>query len=149
MKEGIHPEYKETTITCVCGNVIKTRSTKQDIKVEICSQCHPFMTGKQKIMDTAGRVERFKRKYAGKEKRRRNPRNAHPCFPTGVPAAASAGMRDSLPLTFRNGAGACGCRDHLFRNVTSPPIPAFGPVMHSRRVGVCRVAPPASVAPGG
>jgi large subunit ribosomal protein L31 len=67
MKEGIHPEYKETNITCVCGNVIQTRSTKQDIKVEICSQCHPFMTGKQKIMDTAGRVERFKRKYAGNE----------------------------------------------------------------------------------
>jgi large subunit ribosomal protein L31 len=69
MKEGIHPEYKETTITCVCGNVIKTRSTKQDIKTEICSQCHPFITGKQKIMDTAGRVERFKRKYAGLEKK--------------------------------------------------------------------------------
>jgi large subunit ribosomal protein L31 len=67
MKEGIHPEYKETTITCVCGNVIATRSTKQDIKTEICSQCHPFMTGKQKIMDTAGRVERFKKKYAGLE----------------------------------------------------------------------------------
>jgi large subunit ribosomal protein L31 len=63
MKEGIHPEYTETTITCVCGNVIETRSTKKDIKVEICSQCHPFMTGKQKIIDTAGRVERFKKKY--------------------------------------------------------------------------------------
>ncbi|MCX5833161.1 MAG: 50S ribosomal protein L31, partial [Deltaproteobacteria bacterium] len=50
--------------SCVCGNVIKTRSTKKDIKVEICSKCHPFMTGKQKIMDTAGRVERFKKKYA-------------------------------------------------------------------------------------
>ena len=67
MKEGIHPEYKEATITCVCGNVIKTRSTKQEIKVEICSQCHPFITGKQKILDTAGRVERFRRKYAGRE----------------------------------------------------------------------------------
>jgi large subunit ribosomal protein L31 len=65
MKEGIHPEYAETTITCVCGNVINTKSTGKDIKVEICSQCHPFLTGKQKIMDTAGRVERFKRKYAG------------------------------------------------------------------------------------
>jgi len=64
MKKGIHPEYKETTVTCVCGNVINTRSTRQDIKVEICSKCHPFMTGKQKIMDTAGRVEKFKRKYA-------------------------------------------------------------------------------------
>jgi large subunit ribosomal protein L31 len=67
MKEGIHPEYKEATITCVCGNVIKTRSTKQEIKVEICSRCHPFITGKQKIIDTAGRVERFRRKYAGRE----------------------------------------------------------------------------------
>jgi len=64
MKQGIHPEYVETTISCVCGNVIKTRSTRKDIKVEICSKCHPFMTGKQKIMDTAGRVERFKKKYA-------------------------------------------------------------------------------------
>jgi large subunit ribosomal protein L31 len=65
MKEGIHPEYQESTITCVCGNVIQTRSTKKDMKTEICSQCHPFMTGKQKIMDTAGRVERFNKKYAG------------------------------------------------------------------------------------
>lgn len=63
MKKDIHPDYNETTITCVCGNVIKTRSTKKDIKVEICSNCHPFMTGKQKIMDTAGRVERFQKKY--------------------------------------------------------------------------------------
>jgi large subunit ribosomal protein L31 len=69
VKKGIHPEYKETKITCVCGNVIETRSTKKDIKVEICSQCHPFITGKQKIMDTAGRVERFKNKYAVKEKK--------------------------------------------------------------------------------
>ena len=72
MKEGIHPEYTKTTITCACGNVIETKSTKKDIKVEICSQCHPFMTGKQKIMDTAGRVERFKKKYAaGEEKNKR------------------------------------------------------------------------------
>jgi large subunit ribosomal protein L31 len=69
MKEGIHPEYKETTITCVCGNVIQTKSTRQNIKTEICSQCHPFITGKQKIMDTAGRVERFKKRYAGTEKK--------------------------------------------------------------------------------
>jgi large subunit ribosomal protein L31 len=63
MKEGIHPEYKETTITCVCGNVISTRSTKKDIKTEICSNCHPFITGKQRLVDTAGRVEKFKKKY--------------------------------------------------------------------------------------
>jgi large subunit ribosomal protein L31 len=66
MKEGIHPEYKETTITCVCGNVIKTRSTKKDIKTEICSSCHPFITGKQRLVDTAGRVEKFKKKYEPK-----------------------------------------------------------------------------------
>jgi large subunit ribosomal protein L31 len=67
MKEGIHPEYTETTITCACGNLIDTKSTRKDIKIEICSQCHPFMTGKQKILDTAGRVERFKKKYAVNE----------------------------------------------------------------------------------
>jgi len=66
MKEGIHPEYKETTITCVCGNVINTKSTKKDIKTEICSNCHPFITGKQRVLDTAGRVEKFKRKYETK-----------------------------------------------------------------------------------
>lgn len=64
MKQGIHPEYTETTISCLCGSVIATRSTKKDIKVEICSLCHPFMTGKQKIIDTAGRVERFNKRYA-------------------------------------------------------------------------------------
>lgn len=64
MKKGIHPDYKTTTVTCVCGNVFETRSTRQDIKVEICSKCHPFMTGQQKIVDTAGRVEKFRQKYA-------------------------------------------------------------------------------------
>ena len=63
MREGIHPNYEETTITCACGNVIKTRSTKKDIKVEICSKCHPFYTGKQKLVDTGGRVDRFKRRF--------------------------------------------------------------------------------------
>lgn len=66
MKQGIHPDYKETTITCVCGNVIETRSTKKDIKIDICSNCHPFITGKQKLVDTAGRVEKFKKKYEPK-----------------------------------------------------------------------------------
>lgn len=63
MKKDIHPAYKETTITCACGEVIQTRSTKENIRVEICSQCHPFYTGKQKLVDTAGRVERFKKRY--------------------------------------------------------------------------------------
>ncbi len=63
MKEGIHPQYGECTVICACGNTFKTRSTKKEIRVEICSQCHPFFTGKQKIVDTAGRVEKFRRKY--------------------------------------------------------------------------------------
>jgi large subunit ribosomal protein L31 len=63
VKVGIHPDYVDTTITCACGEVIRTRSTKLEIRVEVCSKCHPFYTGKQKFMDTAGRVERFQRKY--------------------------------------------------------------------------------------
>ncbi len=63
MKEAIHPNYEEATITCACGEVIKTRSTKKDIKVEICSKCHPFYTGKQKLVDTGGRVDRFKKRF--------------------------------------------------------------------------------------
>ena len=63
MKEGSHPQYKETTITCACGNVIHTRSTKENIRVEICSKCHPFFTGKQKLVDTSGRVDMFKKRY--------------------------------------------------------------------------------------
>ena len=62
-REGIHPKYEATTITCACGNVIETRSTKQNIKVEICSKCHPFFTGKQKLVDTGGRVDRFNKRY--------------------------------------------------------------------------------------
>lgn len=63
MKENIHPNYEETTVTCACGNTFKTKSTKKDIRVEICSKCHPFYTGKQKLVDTGGRVDRFKRRY--------------------------------------------------------------------------------------
>jgi len=68
VKEKTHPEYKETTIVCVCGEVIHTRSTKQGIHVDICSKCHPFFTGKQKLVDAAGRVEKFTKRYAGKVK---------------------------------------------------------------------------------
>ena len=61
--KNIHPDYQETTITCACGNVIHTRSTKKDIRVEICSECHPFFTGKQKLVDTSGRVDMFNKRY--------------------------------------------------------------------------------------
>ena len=63
MKEGIHPKYAPTTIKCACGNELTVGSSKSDIAVEICSQCHPFFTGKQKLVDSAGRIERFRRKY--------------------------------------------------------------------------------------
>ena len=63
MKEGIHPNYQQTTITCACGNVIETGSTKSDIKGEVCSKCHPFFTGKQKLVDTGGRVAKFNKKF--------------------------------------------------------------------------------------
>ncbi len=64
MKPKIHPAYGQTTIRCACGNTIEVGSTKKDIRVEICSHCHPFYTGKQKLVDTAGRIERFRKKYA-------------------------------------------------------------------------------------
>ncbi len=63
MKEGIHPKYQRTTVTCACGNTFETGSTKKNIRVEICSNCHPFFTGKQKLVDTGGRVERFKKRF--------------------------------------------------------------------------------------
>ncbi|MCK4237129.1 MAG: 50S ribosomal protein L31 [Candidatus Krumholzibacteria bacterium] len=69
MKKGIHPEYNKAKIVCICGNVIETRSTREDIHVEICSSCHPFFTGKQKLVDTAGRIERFQRKYGDYRKK--------------------------------------------------------------------------------
>ena len=64
MKTDIHPKFEETVIKCACGNTLEVGSTKKDISVEICSQCHPFFTGKQKLIDTAGRIERFRKKYA-------------------------------------------------------------------------------------
>jgi large subunit ribosomal protein L31 len=66
MKQGIHPEYVNATITCACGEVVRTRSTVPALRVEICSKCHPLFTGKQKLVDTEGRVQRFQRKYGKK-----------------------------------------------------------------------------------
>jgi large subunit ribosomal protein L31 len=63
MKQGIHPEYTETTVICACGNRFETMSTVEEVHIEICSVCHPFYTGKQRLVDTAGRVDRFKKKY--------------------------------------------------------------------------------------
>lgn len=64
MKAGIHPEYKEVSVSCSCGNAFKTRSTGENLQLEVCSNCHPFYTGKQKIVDAGGRVDKFRKRYA-------------------------------------------------------------------------------------
>ena len=90
MKEGIHPEYKTCAVTCACGNTFTTRSTLESIHVEICSRCHPFFTGRQKLVDTAGRVERFRRKYGdggGKKSKARKQSKGRPEGPAEPPAA--------------------------------------------------------------
>jgi large subunit ribosomal protein L31 len=76
MKTGIHPEYYETDIVCACGAVYHTRSTRRDIKIGICAACHPFFTGEQKFIDTAGRVEKFARRYGSTKAARRTPSRA-------------------------------------------------------------------------
>ncbi|MEA3211055.1 MAG: large subunit ribosomal protein [Chthoniobacter sp.] len=72
MKADIHPDYNECTISCACGTVYHTRSTKRDIKVGICAACHPFFTGEQKFVDTAGRIEKFSRRYATAQTRKKS-----------------------------------------------------------------------------
>jgi large subunit ribosomal protein L31 len=74
MKPDIHPNYVESTITCSCGNTFQTKSTKAAMSVELCNECHPFFTGKQKLVDTGGRVERFQRRYAQKTSKDRAPK---------------------------------------------------------------------------
>jgi large subunit ribosomal protein L31 len=81
MKQGIHPDYIETKVSCSCGNTFTTRSVKPELHVELCNQCHPFYTGKQKLVDTGGRVERFQKKYAKRAK------------------PAAAGAADEAPAT--------------------------------------------------
>jgi large subunit ribosomal protein L31 len=89
MKEAIHPDYKASKIICNCGNVIETRSTRGDFHIEICANCHPFFTGKQKIMDTAGRIERFKTRYATTA--------AQPAKAEAKPAPAPAAAKKAEP----------------------------------------------------
>ena len=84
MRQGIHPDYIETKVTCSCGNTFTTRSVKPELHVELCNQCHPFYTGKQKLVDTGGRVERFQKKYANRTK----PRGAAAASDAGETAAA-------------------------------------------------------------
>ena len=90
MKPGIHPNYQPTTVTCACGEVIHTRSTAPALRVEICSKCHPLFTGRQKLIDTEGRVDRFRRKYSRKPKEAALAAEAAPAdAPTVVPEEAA------------------------------------------------------------
>jgi large subunit ribosomal protein L31 len=92
MKEAIHPDYKAAKIVCNCGNVIETRSTRGDFHIEICSNCHPFFTGKQKIMDTAGRIEKFKTRYAAAPAAKSEPAKA---APAAVPAKKAEAPKEN------------------------------------------------------
>lgn len=91
MRAEIHPEYKMTTITCTCGAIYETRSTAKDLKIGICAACHPFFTGEQRFVDTAGRVEKFAQRYGGSQTRRKAPKLGNPPTPKREkPAEAEA-----------------------------------------------------------
>jgi large subunit ribosomal protein L31 len=93
MKQDIHPEYKIATVHCSCGNTFQTRSTKSELRVEICSNCHPFYTGKQKLVDAGGRVERFQRRYAKQQEQS----TARAAARQNAPAQAAPPVADSEP----------------------------------------------------
>lgn len=97
MKAGIHPEYKVTAIACVCGNVIHTRSTRENIKVGVCSRCHPFYTGKSKFIDTAGMVEKFKKKYGEEIKLAKPPKKVVKAAVAPQPKAEKAPKAEKKP----------------------------------------------------
>jgi large subunit ribosomal protein L31 len=101
MKAGIHPAYKPSKVVCACGAVIETRSTRGDFHVDICSACHPFFTGKQKIMDTAGRIERFKNRYAASPKAEEKK-----AAPAPAPAPAKAAPKSDNRASKRAKANA-------------------------------------------
>jgi large subunit ribosomal protein L31 len=92
MKQDIHPDYQIATVHCSCGNTFQTRSTRTDLRVELCSNCHPFYTGKQKLVDTGGRVERFQRRYAKQQEQQRAAASARKSVaaPAPVPERAPA-----------------------------------------------------------
>lgn len=96
MRKDIHPEYMKTHVTCSCGNSFTTRSTKPELHVELCSQCHPFYTGKQKLVDTGGRVERFQKKYA-KQRQAAQHAKAAAAAPSAGDETAEAGTAEGAP----------------------------------------------------
>ena len=97
MRESIHPAYPNTKIICACGATWETRSTSGDIHLDICSNCHPFYTGKQKLMDTEGRIERFNKKYANQPKKEAAPAAAAPAEQKAAPKAEKAPKVEKVP----------------------------------------------------
>jgi large subunit ribosomal protein L31 len=94
MKQGVHPDYQIATVHCSCGNTFQTRSTKAELRVEVCSNCHPFYTGKQKLLDAGGRVERFQKKYANRPQPARRPMSQTEAE-TPPPAEQTAGPAEA------------------------------------------------------
>jgi large subunit ribosomal protein L31 len=105
MKEGIHPDYKPAKILCACGNLIETRSTAGDFHIEICSNCHPFFTGKQKIMDTAGRIEKFKTRYGNASSATVSAAPAKKAEPAAAPAKKAAASENRAAKRAKANAG--------------------------------------------
>lgn len=97
MKAGIHPDYLDCTVTCACGNTFETRATQAELKIEICSACHPFYTGKQKIVDSAGRVEQFHQRY-GERRKKSGPRKKADREITTLTAAPAAAPESDEPV---------------------------------------------------
>jgi large subunit ribosomal protein L31 len=103
MKPGIHPDYKPAKVVCACGNVIETRSVRGDFHIEICSQCHPFFTGKQKILDTAGRIEKFRTRYAAQPGAAPAARKVEVPIPKAAPAKAEAAKENRAAKRAKTG----------------------------------------------
>ncbi len=97
MRAEIHPEYKMTTISCTCGAIYETRSTAKDLKIGICAACHPFFTGEQRFVDTAGRVEKFAQRYGGSPNPPQGSKAGQPAYPQAGEAAEVAEARPTLP----------------------------------------------------
>ncbi len=105
MKEAIHPAYKPAHVVCACGNIIDTRSTRGDFHVEICAGCHPFFTGKQKIMDTAGRIEKFKTRYAATPAQEKPVAKVAAAAPAAAPKKAAAASENRAAKRAKANAG--------------------------------------------
>jgi len=120
MREGIHPDYRPAKVVCACGNVILTRSTRGDFHIEICSSCHPFFTGKQKILDTAGRIERFRTRYAaGTEKAEAKPAPA----PRPEPKKAAPAKENRAQKRAKANAGKPKPKAEAAAAESAPPAP--------------------------